>query len=329
MKNSDMKIIAIILSIALFFTIVTSNAVSIASVVLLALDKGTTTTDAPAANAGTPGSTATGGTVSSGTTGGTTATTPDAGTTGGTSTDAGTTGGSTATTPDAGSQGGSTATTPDANKPADNGGAAAGANDKAAIVKMYTDAAQKVRAGGAGFDRKTWQAIQSVELGSLGDKLLPIIESFMTKEADAAVKTYTKEDAKNKMPKSTFTAADVASATSAPKGANTLVTIIMNDEQSPVKDAPTGVAAAAGYEILYMADVKETIAKDFGFIALTNESMTYKGFKIEAEITKDGKLVDIMMSCPGHLAATVGITVITVDAKGVLEFYSHYNNFKY
>ena len=36
MKNSDMKVIAIILSIALFFTIVTSNAVSIASVVFLA-----------------------------------------------------------------------------------------------------------------------------------------------------------------------------------------------------------------------------------------------------------------------------------------------------
>ena len=36
MKNSDMKVIAIILSIALFFTIVTSNVVSIASVVYLA-----------------------------------------------------------------------------------------------------------------------------------------------------------------------------------------------------------------------------------------------------------------------------------------------------
>ena len=41
MKNSDMKIIAIILSIALFFTIVTSNAVSIASVVFLAKDAAT------------------------------------------------------------------------------------------------------------------------------------------------------------------------------------------------------------------------------------------------------------------------------------------------
>ena len=36
MKNADMKVIAIILSIALFFTIVTSNAVSVASIVFLA-----------------------------------------------------------------------------------------------------------------------------------------------------------------------------------------------------------------------------------------------------------------------------------------------------
>ena len=36
MKSSDLKVVAIILAIALFFTIVTSNAVSIASVVLLA-----------------------------------------------------------------------------------------------------------------------------------------------------------------------------------------------------------------------------------------------------------------------------------------------------
>ena len=41
MKNSDMKIIAIILCIALFITVITSNAVSVASVVFLA--KGSTT----------------------------------------------------------------------------------------------------------------------------------------------------------------------------------------------------------------------------------------------------------------------------------------------
>ncbi|MDO4397902.1 MAG: hypothetical protein Q4C21_05775, partial [Oscillospiraceae bacterium] len=46
MKSSDLKVVAIILAIALFFTIVTSNAVSIASVVLLAKgDNGSTIVD--------------------------------------------------------------------------------------------------------------------------------------------------------------------------------------------------------------------------------------------------------------------------------------------
>ena len=46
MKSSDLKVVAIILAIALFFTIVTSNAVSIASVVLLAKgDNGSTVVD--------------------------------------------------------------------------------------------------------------------------------------------------------------------------------------------------------------------------------------------------------------------------------------------
>ena len=85
MKSSDLKVVAIILSIALFFTIITSNAVSIASVVILA--KGGT----PAA-----GNVAGGGTVS-GTTDGTVGGTTD-GVVGGTTGDTtGTLGGTTGT----------------------------------------------------------------------------------------------------------------------------------------------------------------------------------------------------------------------------------------
>ena len=76
MKSSDLKVVAIILSIALFFTIITSNAVSIASVVILAKGGSGATVQT--------GGTAQGGTVQQGTVttpGGTTSTTPDAGTT--------------------------------------------------------------------------------------------------------------------------------------------------------------------------------------------------------------------------------------------------------
>ncbi len=53
MKNSDMKAVAIILAIALFFTIVTSNAVSIASVIMLVKDNGTVAASSGDAQQGT------------------------------------------------------------------------------------------------------------------------------------------------------------------------------------------------------------------------------------------------------------------------------------
>ena len=103
MKSSDLKVVAIILSIALFFTIITSNAVSIASVVILA--KGGSGTGAGVQTVApgtgdqqgtqtTPGGTTstTPGDTSSTTPGGTTSTTP---------------GDTTSTTP-----GGTTSTTP-------------------------------------------------------------------------------------------------------------------------------------------------------------------------------------------------------------------------
>ena len=55
MKSSDLKVVAIILSIALFFTIITSNAVSIASVVILA--KGGTGTQTQTVTPGTDANT--------------------------------------------------------------------------------------------------------------------------------------------------------------------------------------------------------------------------------------------------------------------------------
>ena len=53
MKNSDMKAVAIILAIALFFTIVTSNAVSIASVIMLVKGNGTVAASSGDAQQGT------------------------------------------------------------------------------------------------------------------------------------------------------------------------------------------------------------------------------------------------------------------------------------
>ncbi len=332
MKNSDMKIIAIILAVALFFTIITSNAVSVASVILLAKN-GTAATDAPATDEGNGGSASTGststgsastGSAATGSTGSTGSTaTGSTGSTGSTSTDstaAGNTGSTGSTSTDAPAAG-------DADKPADNAGAAGQAEmSKTQILDLYRNAAKSVRNGKAGFSRKTWQKIQSIDLGAASSLVQPIIEKFMTTEEEATVKTYPAEEAKDKMPVSTFTDGDVQSATVETKGNNYVVTIVMNDEQSPPKDGTVGVAAIAGYEILYMEDVKKEV-ENLG-LDVKNESINYKAFRTVAEITKDGKFVSIRQDCDGDLAATVKV-LVDVNAKGVLQFNTHYTDFVY
>ena len=162
MKSSDLKVVAIILSIALFFTIITSNAVSIASVVILAKG-GTGTTVVQDGTATTPGgttSTTPGGTVST-TPGGTTSTTP-----GGTTS---TTPGGTQTTPDATQPNGgntNTQTTPDANKPDAN--KPAGDNKPAGQTKsakecleIYTRVMNKAKKEAPAYTKVEYQELPS------------------------------------------------------------------------------------------------------------------------------------------------------------------------
>ena len=165
MKSSDLKVVAIILSIALFFTIITSNAVSIASVVILA--KGgtgaTVSTDVPQGTVQQGTSTTPGGTTStpSGTTsttpGGTTSTTPDGSTS---TTPGGTTsttpGGTTSTTP-----GGSTSTTPDANKPADNNQPAGQSKSAKECLEIYTKVMNKAKADKPAYTKVEYQELPS------------------------------------------------------------------------------------------------------------------------------------------------------------------------
>ena len=155
MKSSDLKVVAIILSIALFFTIITSNAVSIASVVILAkggsgaavqtVPGGTTSTTPGGTTSTTPGgttSTTPGGTTST-TLGGTTSTTP---------------GGTTSTTP-----GGTTSTTPGGTTSTTPGGTTqqpAGQTKTAKeVLDIYTKVMNKAKADKPAYTKVEYQEI--------------------------------------------------------------------------------------------------------------------------------------------------------------------------
>ncbi len=323
MKNSDMKVIAIILAIALFFTIVTSNAVSIASVVLLAMDS--TKTEAPSADPGTQANPQ-GGTTVVAPQGGTT-TAPQGGTTttpqGSTSTG---TQGSTST----GTQG-STSTTPDANKPADNGGATqnAGGIDKEALA-MYQKAAKDIHDNGiAGYRKVNSQEIIEIDVGG-NDAIKDLIAGFLSPGESVSEKG--SDDAKNRMPISDCSESYFQSATKVEQGDNYVITIVMKDQINPSYDDTDGLVKMSR-DFLDMKDVHETVKTNSAVKLLVREltkgEMNYKAFTITATMTKDGKFVNIKHSCDADLVADAKLIVGSLQGSGVLRFTAEFSEFKY
>lgn len=321
MKSKDLKIIAVILAVALVFTVLASNAVSVASIVFLAKNElqeapaqqqqqqqaqpqqqqqaqpqqqqqaqQSVETTAPANNSG-----------------------------------------STATTPE--NNGGSTATTPDANKPADNG-AAAQTWDKAKVFNFYKDAAHSMATkGNAGYDKIEWQVLENLQVGSVGSILQPVIDNFMTTKEEAEVQVQAKgsDDAKNRFPDCTLT--DLSKVVKAEKkdlaNGNYEITIIMADEDTPMNEESSFLAKVTS-SVLFWEDIEETIKNDVPVVsAINSRSVNYKGYKITAELTKDGKFVKLGHYATVDIKANAKITVFTLDIGGTLYNNCEYSNFKY
>ena len=334
MKNSDMKVIAIILSIALFFTIVTSNVVSIASVVYLAKGgKTVESADGGATNNDANVSTNNG-----------TSTTPDATQpSGGTSTtpDATQPSGGTSTTPDATQPSGGSSTTPDATQPSGgdsgaNSGATNSPVDKDALA-LYQNAAKEIATkGNASYNKKVWQAIKTFNMGSMPgfiqDAVMGAIQDAMKTEDEAEEKLYEKGDAsKGHMPMSNCTENTVSSASKEASGDKTIVTIVMKDQVNPTREDTDGVHVMATGDFLYVSDVYSTLEGNAALkalITLEKGEITYKAFTIKAVITKDGKFESIDMHGLGDIVADIKVGG-TINATGQMDFNIKYWNFQY
>ncbi|MDD7469558.1 MAG: hypothetical protein PUK72_00400, partial [Oscillospiraceae bacterium] len=243
MKSSDLKVVAIILAIALFFTIVTSNAVSIASVVLLAKgDNGSTIVDGNNGNNGNNGGN-----------GGNNNSTP-ADNNGNNSTPADNNGGDSNTPADNNSGNGGGSNAPANNNSGNGGNANSNEWDKTKTFNFYKAACDKITStGAAGHTRKEWQEIAALNLGSASSMLKPIIQSFMKTEDQAkeAVSDKGSDDAKRRMAPC---GADISYVKSATKkdlsNGNYQITIVMNDENTPKKGSKGIASMSTG--ILYM-----------------------------------------------------------------------------
>ena len=340
MKSSDLKVVAIILAIALFFTIVTSNAVSIASVVLLAKgDNGSTIVDGNNGNNGNNGGN-----------GGNNNSTP-ADNNGNNSTPADNNGGDSNTPADNNSGNGGSSNTPADNNSGNGGGsnAPAGNNsgngggtnsnewDKTKTFNFYKAACDKITStGAAGHTRKEWQEIKELNLGSsiVTNLVKPIITSFMKTEDQASESVSDKgsDDAKRRMAPC---GADISYVKSATKkdlsNGNYQITIVMNDENTPKKGSKGIASMSTG--ILYMEDVQETVKNNSTVSkvvkSLDKAEIIYQAYTIVAEMTKDGKFVSIEHHTDGAISASAKLSVGSMNGTGTLAFYSKWYNFKY
>ena len=352
MKGSDLKVVAIILAIALFFTIVTSNAVSIASVVMLA--KGGVGGSAPAAQGDAAGNQQQGTTPSNGTSttpsGSGTSTTPS-----GSGTSTTPSGSGTSTTP----SGSGTSTTPTdngtsstpagnndqpADKPADNGNTdkPAGGNDQPAdkpadqptagptkeeVFAEYQKAAQEVKTkGNASYNKKEWQKLENLEIGKVGGIIQPIIDGYMTTEDQAEVQVTEKgEKSMNRFPACTLT--DMSKVASATKEGN-VITIIMVDEDTP-RNADSSFLGQVTNSILFWDDIEKELQGISVIKGYDNAHVVYAGYKIVAEIV-DGKFVSLRHEAVANISCPdAKITVFTLPLSGTLYNYCVYDNFAY
>ena len=316
MKNADMKVIAIILSIALFFTIVTSNVVSIASIAVL-LKGGTGT--AAAEETKKPGQSD-----------------KDVDESGLDKSEQSMDAEQDITVDE------------DGNFVDEDGNVLDQSPIEVAPLKSYQMAIDKItQDGAAGYDKKAWQSIEGNGLdlaaentlmnaacSALKTPLTNLIKGFMTSEADASTDTSAKgsPEAMDRMPLSNCTEQYVQSATATKVGDNYKVVIVMRTQQNP-KKADTDGLRVMSKDILYMEDVEETVRTDSTVKALVKElkvgTIDYVDYTITAVMTPDLQFVSIDHDCIADLNATIDSSAGIIYGSGQLGFHTRYTNFVY
>ena len=205
------------------------------------------------------------------------------------------------------------------------------------IFNFYKTAANKIAQNGeAGYTKKEWQTLSNLNLtgsSTVDNAITKLAGNYMTKEADAKDQVSAKgsKEAKDRFPACTLTdLSKVKSATcTVQSNGNYKITIIMVDEDTPKKSG--NFLGKVTNSILYWEDIDKelkgiSIVKEYD-----NIHVIYKGYKIEAELTPDGKFVS--MKHLGSVDIKIGhakVLFAPLDNKsGHLDNFCIYSNFKY
>ncbi len=208
----------------------------------------------------------------------------------------------------------------------------------AEITNFYKKGVDEIKAGKVGYTKKEWQNVDAVNIGAsfVNSAVTSVLGSFMTVEADAEEQINAKgsDEAKNRIAAWTLTDLNqVASANCVQDGSNYKITIIMKDEDTPKKNG--SVLGQVTGALLYWEDIDATLSGDPTVTKiLTGYSdihVIYKGYKIEAVMTPDGKFVSIDHTADVDIligeAKIVGIPI--KDKSGHMWNYCKFYDFKY
>lgn len=170
------------------------------------------------------------------------------------------------------------------------------------IINFYTAGVKAIKNdGAAGYTKKEWQNVDSVNIGSstVNNAVTGVLGNFMTTEDQAGEQVCEKgsDDAKNRFPDWTLTDINmVAGAECKDAGnGNYKITIIMKDEDTPKKGS--SVLGQVTNSLLYWEDIDNTLSTDSTVTAILssydNIHVVYKNYTITAEMTPDGKFVSL------------------------------------
>lgn len=212
---------------------------------------------------------------------------------------------------------------------------------KEEILDFYKAAAARVKNNAeAGFEKKEWQVVSNLNItgnGTIDGLVENAVGGYMTKEAEAETQVAGKgsAEAKDKFPGFTLTDySKVASATIDTSGSTYKISIVMADEDTPMSTG--SVLGQVTNSLLYWdSQIKPELDKQ-SFIKEINEvHVIYEGYKINAEITPDGKFVSL--DHLGHIniqivSAKLGVAFINIsldNKSATMDNFCQYRNFSY
>ncbi len=207
---------------------------------------------------------------------------------------------------------------------------------KEEILAAYRQAVKNVRSGGAGYNNKTWQSarvVQMTGIAAVDEFVNTELNRRATPEARAETVGYEKgtQAAMAGFPDCSLEDADqIVYAASEQRGENVNLTIIMQDEDTPLSVENSMLGKVTDI-ILFKNEIERELRETLPVIKDYEYSVLYRGFEIVCELTKDGKFVSLRHHAVAEVnVSTVRLFLFTLtDKSGVLIMDSDFSDFVY